>query len=151
MLAWLKRRSKQLVDGLTPERRSWLMSQVRGKNTTPEMRVRRTAHALGLRFRLHRGDLPGTPDLVFPKHRTALFVHGCFWHRHQNCPKSSLPKSRVEYWECKFQRNVLRDSEVEEALRKDGWRVALVWECETKNAAQLREALFNMFCIAPGS
>jgi DNA mismatch endonuclease, patch repair protein len=135
-----------LVDRLTPERRSWLMSRVRGKNTNPEMRVRRVAHALGLRFRLHRRDLPGKPDLVFPKHRVALFVHGCFWHRHPGCRKATDPKSREEYWQAKFSDNVERDARVVEKLEKLGWRVGTIWECESKSedviAAQL-SALIN--------
>src|SRR5271166_5690450 len=99
------------MDRLTPEHRSWLMSRVGAKDTSPEMRVRRASHALGFRFRLHRVDLPGTPDLVFPKHRMILFVHGCFWHRHAGCKKATSPKSRVEYWQEKFDRNVERDQQ----------------------------------------
>jgi DNA mismatch endonuclease, patch repair protein len=122
------------------------MSRVRGKNTNPEMRVRRVAHALGLRFRLHRRDLPGKPDLVFPKHRVALFVHGCFWHRHPGCRKATDPKSREEYWQAKFSDNVERDARVVEKLEKLGWRVGTIWECESKSedviAAQL-SALIN--------
>jgi DNA mismatch endonuclease, patch repair protein len=114
------------------------MSRVRGKDTTPEMRVRRAAHALGLRFRLHRKDLPGKPDLVFPKHRVALFVHGCFWHRHPACSKASMPKSRKEFWREKFDANVARDARAEAALEKMGWRVVKVWECETKHDADIR-------------
>lgn len=135
-----------MVDRLTPERRSWLMSRVRGKNTNPEMRVRRVAHALGLRFRLHRRDLAGQPDLVFPKHRVVLFVHGCFWHRHPGCRKATDPKSREEYWQVKFSGNVKRDARVVEELEKLGWRVGTIWECESKSeeviAAQL-SALIN--------
>lgn len=94
-----------MVDRLTPERRSWLMSRVAGKNTTPELRVRRAAYALGLRFRLHRKDLPGKPDLVFPRRRLVVFVHGCFWHRHPGCRKATSPKSRTEFWFGKFAAN----------------------------------------------
>jgi DNA mismatch endonuclease (patch repair protein) len=113
------------------------MSRVRGKDTTPEMRVRRAAHGLGLRFRLHRQDLPGTPDLVFPKHGIALFVHGCFWHRHENCAKASTPRTRTEFWQAKFERNVARDLNATRQLEDAGWRVAVVWECETRNPEQL--------------
>jgi len=127
-----------LVDRLSPERRSWLMSRVKGKNTSPEMRVRKAAHALGLRFRLHRKDLPGKPDLVFPKHRLAMFVHGCFWHRHPGCTKASIPKSRQAYWNEKFETNTVRDARVEAELKRLGWRVATLWECETKNEDDLR-------------
>ena len=108
------------------------MSRVKGKNTTPEMRVRRAAHASGLRFRLHRKDLPGKPDLVFPKFRVAMFVHGCFWHRHNACSKASMPKSRTEFWRDKFDANVSRDARVEAELEALGWRVVTIWECETK-------------------
>src|SRR4051794_24038421 len=103
------------------------MSRVKGKNTNPEIRVRRAAHALGLRFRLHRKDLPGRPDLVFPKHRVALFVHGCFWHRHPGCSKASMPKSRTKYWQEKFHVNVTRDARVEAELTRLGWCVATIW------------------------
>lgn len=130
-----------MADRLTPERRSWLMSRVNGKNTGPEIRTRKAAHALGLRFRLHRSSLPGTPDLVFPKRRVALFVHGCFWHRHPGCSKASTPGTRSEYWEDKFKANVARDRRVSEMLKAAGWRVAIVWECETKNPALLDRVL----------
>ena len=124
-----------MVDRLTPQRRSWLMSRVKGKNTTPEVRVRKAAHALGLRFRLHRATLPGKPDLVFPKLQTTLFVHGCFWHRHRNCRKATPPSS--EFWANKFASNVARDIRVKAELRKSGWKVATIWECETKDPDRL--------------
>jgi len=117
------------------------MSRVRGKNTSPEMRVRRVAHALGLRYRLHRRDLPGRPDITFPKHGVVLFVHGCFWHRHAQCKKASNPKSRFEYWEAKFAGNVDRDARAAADLERLGWRVATIWECETKSADQIKTAL----------
>lgn len=117
------------------------MSRVRSKDTSPEMRVRRLAHALGLRFRLHRRDLPGKPDLVFPRHRVALFVHGCFWHRHPNCAKASTPKSRISFWESKFTRNVDRDRQNVTHLKAMGWRVLVLWECETKSDEQIFEVL----------
>lgn len=111
--------------------RSWLMSRVRGKNTTPELVVRRTAHSLGYRFRLHRRDLPGTPDLVFVRKRAVIFVHGCFWHRHKGCSKTTTPKSRVEFWKNKFNANVRRDLRTRTDLETAGWRVLTIWECET--------------------
>ena len=113
------------------------MSRVRGRDTAPEMRVRRAAHAKGLRYRLHRGDLPGRPDMVFPGRRVAVFVHGCFWHRHPNCTKASTPKSNLAFWEEKFARNVERDRRVRSELESDGWTVLTVWECETKNPERL--------------
>ena len=130
-----------MVDRLTPERRSWLMSRVGGKNTTPELRVRKAAHAQGLRFRLHRKDLPGKPDLVFPKRRMVLFVHGCFWHRHPGCRKASNPSTRTEYWNEKFETNVARDSRVVTELEALGWHVAVIWECETKDPETLKRIL----------
>lgn len=119
------------------------MSRVRGRDTAPEMTVRRIAHALGLRFRLHRSDLPGTPDLVFPKWRTAVFVHGCFWHRHPGCSRASMPQTRIEFWRSKLARNVERDRAASAALRKAGWKVAVVWECEIKNPDTVGKRLLN--------
>lgn len=103
--------------------------------------MRRAAHARGLRFRLHRKDLPGHPDLVFPKYRLALFVHGCFWHRHPGCAKASTPKSRTDFWQAKFDANVARDRRVAAELDELGWRVATIWECETKRSEVLDSAL----------
>lgn len=117
------------------------MSRVGSKNTSPEMRVRRLAHAMGLRFRLHRKDLPGKPDLAFPKYRAVVFVHGCFWHRHPDCPKASTPKSRTEFWNAKFASNIERDRRNEEALRALGWRVFTIWECEAKSDDEIRAIL----------
>jgi len=137
--------SDTLVDHITLERRSWLMSRVKSGNTSPEMRVRRAAYALGLRFRLHRKDLPGRPDLVFPKHATVIFVHGCFWHRHPGCSKASTPKSRIEYWTRKFEANVARDKAVAQELQQLGWRVLTIWECETRCSDILARVCANVF------
>ncbi len=117
------------------------MARIRGKSTKPELIVRRMAHGLGYRFRLHRKDLPGSPDLVFPRLRLAVFVNGCFWHRHRNCRYTYTPKTNVEFWIHKFQSNVLRDTRVEEQLEDMGWRIAIIWECETANVTQLRNTL----------
>lgn len=122
-----------MTDRLTPERRSWLMSRVHSRDTTPERLVRRLVHRLGYRFRLHRRDLPGTPDLVFPSRRAIIFVHGCFWHRHRGCRKATVPSTRKEFWLQKFARNVNRDATVREALERAGWRVLIVWECELRD------------------
>lgn len=127
------------------ERRSAIMARIRSKNTEPELRVRRAAHACGLRFRLHRRDLPGTPDVVFAKWRVALFVHGCFWHRHEGCRRASTPKSRQAFWQLKFDRNVARDRDKAEALGLLGWRVETVWECETRDDDRLRRRLASLF------
>lgn len=109
------------------------MSRIRGRDTKPELLVRRIAHGLGFRFRLHRRDLPGCPDIVFPRYRSVILVHGCFWHRHPNCRFASSPKSRVEYWQKKFEGNVLRDRRNQRALTDLGWRTMVIWECETKD------------------
>lgn len=134
-----------MVDRLTPARRSWLMSRVGGKNTTPEIVVRKIAYSLGLRFSLHRKDLPGKPDVVFPKWKTAIFVHGCFWHRHGGCSKASNPKTRKKYWQEKFEANVQRDRRSVRQLRKQGWSVLTVWECETKKVERLSNRLALVF------
>lgn len=130
-----------MVDSLTPEARSRNMAKIRGKDTGPELLVRRVAHALGLRFRLHRRDLPGTPDLVFPGRRIALFVHGCFWHRHPGCRFAYIPKSRIEFWQAKFEGNVARDARQQEELAAQGWTVVTIWECETRDQNRLREII----------
>jgi DNA mismatch endonuclease, patch repair protein len=120
--------------------RSWTMAQIGSKNTKPEIAVRKAAHAAGLRFRLHRKDLPGTPDLVFPSRETAVFVHGCFWHRH-DCGRATAPATNVDYWATKFDRNVRRDAHNAAELRKLGWRCVRIWECETKDAKKLADVL----------
>lgn len=129
------------ADGPVPAARSALMARVRGANTKPELAVRRAAHALGYRFRLHRRDLPGTPDLVFPRLKVAMFVHGCFWHRHEGCQRATMPKTRVEFWSAKFDANVRRDERVAAELRALGWRCETVWECETISPDELRVGL----------
>lgn len=113
------------------------MSRIQGKNTKPELIVRRVAHALGYRFRLHRRDLPGSPDLVFPRLGKVIFVHGCFWHRHRGCKYSYSPKSNMAFWEKKFLRNIERDRDVVKKLRKLGWAVLVIWECETGDQSAL--------------
>lgn len=129
------------MDTLTPDQRKRCMRNIRGKNTKPEIIVRSISHALGFRFRLNQKNLPGTPDLVFRKYNLCLFIHGCFWHRHHGCKFSYTPKSRQDFWLNKFSRNIVRDQKKEEELRRLGWRVEIIWECETKNIATLRERL----------
>lgn len=131
------------MDRISPEQRSLLMSKVRSKNTKPEMLVRRSAHKLGFRFRLHRRDLPGSPDLVFPSLGAVIFVHGCFWHRHQGCKKSTYPKTRVDFWEKKFRRNRERDEENQRTLNDSGWKVLVVWECETKHHELIEKKIYD--------
>jgi DNA mismatch endonuclease, patch repair protein len=122
-----------LVDILTPEVRSALMSRIRAKDTRPEIAVRRIVHALGFRYRLHCRDLPGTPDLVFRRMRKIIFVHGCFWHRHDGCPKAYKPKSRQSFWRKKFRLNKQRDRMHIKQLTQDGWDVMVIWECELES------------------
>lgn len=119
------------MDRIAAEKRSRIMRAVRKADTKPELRVRKAAHRLGYRFRLHRDDLPGTPDLVFPRYALALFVHGCFWHQHQGCHLANRPSSNKSYWTPKLERNMERDSETENRLTALGWRVRVIWECET--------------------
>ena len=130
-----------MADIVTPARRSEMMSRIRGKGTKPELLVRSAAHRLGFRFRLHVRKLPGSPDLVFPRKKIALFVHGCFWHRHQGCRYCYVPKSNIQFWREKFKKNVLRDRRVRTGLEEMGWRVAIIWECETVNPDSLRKRL----------
>ena len=130
-----------MADRHTPEQRRANMARIGAKHTGPELRVRRAAHALGYRFRLHRRDLPGTPDLVFPKHRLALFVHGCFWHQHPGCRRAVLPKTHQEYWLSKLARNQERDRLNRAALEAAGWRVDELWECELRSDADVRASV----------
>ena len=130
-----------MTDIVDSQRRSELMASIRGRDTAPELAVRRIAHRMGLRFRLHRNDLPGRPDLVFSKHRLAVFVHGCFWHRHHGCRYASTPKSRIAFWTEKFAANVARDARQEAALRALGWRVLVVWQCESRDEGTVERRL----------
>jgi DNA mismatch endonuclease, patch repair protein len=132
------------VDTLTKEARSVLMGRIKGKNTATEMAVRSALHRLGFRFRLHGRGLPGTPDLVLRRHRTVVFVHGCFWHRH-GCPMTSTPKTRPEFWQQKFEANLARDARTTAALQALGWRVVVVWECELRDVVRLEKRLAKVF------
>ena len=127
------------MDRISKEHRSWNMSRIKGKDTKPEIRVRKMMHKMGYRFRIHRKDLPGRPDIVLPKHKTVIFVHGCYWHRHKGCKLAYTPKSRVQFWTEKFEGNVKRDREHKAELEKIGWNVGVIWECETKNLHKLRK------------
>lgn len=135
------------VDTLTVEERSRRMALIRSKNTHPEMVVRSIAHRLGYRFRLHRRDLPGAPDLVFPSRKTVIFVHGCFWHAHEDCTVANLPKTRRSYWSTKFDRNKKRDALNANLLKQSGWQVFTIWECETKQQLMLADRLSQ--CLGP--
>ena len=123
-----------IVDRAT---RSRMMAGIRGRNTAPEVAVRRALHAAGFRFRLHRKDLPGSPDIVLPKHGVAILVHGCFWHRHPGCRFATTPASNPEFWRAKFAENVERDLRKRRQLRKLGWKVYTIWECDTRRTSAI--------------
>ena len=129
-----------MVDTLTKSQRSRVMSKIRGKDTKPELAVRSLLHRMGYRFRLHRRDLPGSPDIVLPRYRAVVFVHGCFWHRHEGCSKAYTVKTDPEgRWRKKFEQNVERDRRVRAALRKLGWKVIVVWECTICEPGRLKQ------------
>ena len=130
------------MDTLTPEQRSALMARIRGVDTKPELFVRRALHGQGYRFRLHGRGLPGKPDIVFRKRKRAVFVHGCFWHRH-GCKRTTHPKSRQDYWEDKFAKNVARDRRNAALLADDGWDVFVAWECEVDSDETLLQRLME--------
>ncbi len=132
-----------MTDILTPEKRSWNMGRIKGFNTKPEKIVRSLLHGMGFRFRLHRKDLPGKPDIVLPKYKTVVFVHGCYWHRHAGCKYAYTPKSRVDFWMAKFEGTVKRDGKNYRLLRELGWNVIVVWECELKNIGKVSEKLLR--------
>lgn len=137
--------SESRMDTLTPRQRSERMSRVRGKDTAPEMRLRKLIHGMGYRYRLHVGNLPGRPDLVFSSRRKVIFLHGCFWHRHpdRNCKLARLPKSRQEFWLPKLEGNKARDHKVLAELRAGGWDVLVIWECEMNRTEWLQETIRN--------
>lgn len=138
-----------MTDVYSPEKRSAVMRRVKGRDTTPELKVRRALTALGARYRLNRRDLPGSPDIVMPGRRLAIFVHGCFWHGH-DCPRGSrVPKANREYWTAKVARNVGRDQKTAQALAEQGWQVETIWECDLKDAAALNERLALMLAQNP--
>lgn len=132
-----------MADTLSPSARSERMARVRGRDTRPEMIVRRVIHGMGYRYRLHARDLPGHPDIVFRKRKKAIFVHGCFWHRHPDpaCKLARLPKTRLDFWLPKLEGNRRRDIANEERLEALGWRVLLIWECKLRDREQLRNDL----------
>ncbi|ASP97027.1 DNA mismatch endonuclease Vsr [Sinorhizobium meliloti] len=134
-----------MVDRLSREQRSDNMSRIRNRDTRPEIRVRKILHRLGYRFRLNARELPGTPDIVLPKHRSVVFIHGCFWHRHAGCKYAYMPKTRIDFWSAKFTANLKRDAKAVERLRSDGWRILILWECETKDDKQIEEAIHRFF------
>ena len=129
------------VDNIPQAERSEIMSRVRGKNTRPEMLVRRLVFAEGYRYRLHGRKLPGCPDLVFRSRAKVIFVHGCFWHRHENCALARLPKSRLDFWEPKLTANKERDKRNKKLLAKEGWKVLTIWECQLRDTERLKRTI----------
>ena len=129
------------MDKISPQQRSWQMSRVGRADTAPEMAVRRIAYTLGYRYLLHDRRLPGSPDLVFRSRKKVIFVHGCFWHRHEGCRRTTMPKTREEFWNAKFDANQARDCRNLEALNSLGWQVLTIWECETRREIDLMERI----------
>lgn len=127
-----------MVDFLSPLARSERMARILSKDTKPELALRKALHALGLRYRLHGTGLPGKPDLILPRYKTVVFVHGCFWHRHPGCKIATIPKSNTSFWVKKFETNVLRDARTAAELQAQGWRVLIAWECELSSPAKAR-------------
>ena len=129
-----------MTDIVDSQTRSRMMAGIRGKDTKPELALRRSMHALGFRYRLHAKGIPGKPDLVLPKYKAVIFVHGCFWHRHEGCRFATTPVTRSKFWQAKFGSNVARDSAVREVLRAEGWRVATIWECALRKPERVSAA-----------
>lgn len=140
-----------MTDRLTPERRSWNMSRIQSSNTNLEKTVRSLLHNLGYRFRLYRADLPGKPDIVMPKYKSVIFVNGCFWHRHKGCKDTTTPKSNVGFWKKKFSLNVKRDKQNQRDLRRKGWKVITVWECELTKPKNLSLRLKKLIRARPST
>jgi DNA mismatch endonuclease (patch repair protein) len=133
------------MDSLTKSARSALMAKIKAKNTRPEMIVRKFLFSKGFRYRIHDKRYPGSPDIVLPKYRTAIFIHGCFWHGHEDCRAARLPTTNVEYWQKKIEENNERDRKKIESLEHDGWKVIVVWECRIKNKQKRAIELENIF------
>ena len=123
-----------MTDSLTKEKRSWNMSRIKGKDTSPEIKVRKYLFSEGFRFRKNDKRYPGKPDIVLPKYKTVIFVNGCFWHRHEGCSRATTPKSNLDYWLPKFERNVKNDALHKAELERQGWHVVVLWECSLKNS-----------------
>jgi DNA mismatch endonuclease (patch repair protein) len=130
-----------MTDVFSQEKRSWIMSRVKGRDTKPEILVRSFIFRMGFRFRIHRRDLPGTPDIVLPRHGKVIFVHGCFWHGHKRCPRSKRPTTNENFWNNKLDGNIKRDKRYRRELRQMGWKVLIIWECETKSPEKLLQKL----------
>lgn len=137
-----------MVDTLDQPSRSRVMARVKGKNTRPELLVRKMVFAAGYHYRIHVKDLPGCPDLIFPGKRKVIFVHGCFWHRHEGCKSARMPKSRIDFWSAKLNGNKLRDTRTYDALLGAGWQVMVVWECDLRHPEAVAKAI-KIFLDAP--
>jgi DNA mismatch endonuclease (patch repair protein) len=129
------------MDRITKEHRSWNMSRIKSGNTKPEIVVRSLLHNMGYRFRLHRKDLPGKPDIVLPRYKSIIFVHGCFWHRHKECKNTTSPKTKKTFWREKFKANVIRDKKVQEELKSMGWKILIIWECELPDLDRVKKLI----------
>ena len=130
-----------MMDTVTKTKRSWIMSKVRRQNTAPEIRVRSQIHRMGFRFRVAKKGLPGTPDVVLPRHKKVIFVHGCFWHQHPGCRLAKRPGTNLYYWNAKFEDNIARDRRNEESLTQAGWKILVLWTCEIKDGEGMKEKL----------
>ena len=133
------------MDRISGEHRSWNMSRIKSSNTKPEIIVRSLLHNMGYRFRLHRKDLPGKPDIVLPRYKSVIFVHGCFWHRHKGCKNAASPKTKKTFWREKFRANVERDRKVQKELNSMGWSILIIWECETSDIGSVTKIIGNFF------
>jgi len=129
------------MDRISGEHRSWNMSRIKSSNTKPEIIVRSLLHNMGYRFRLHRKDLPGKPDIVLPRYKSVIFVHGCFWHRHKGCKNAASPKTKKTFWREKFRANVERDRKVQKEMKSMGWKIQIIWECELSDPEEVRKSL----------
>ncbi len=134
-----------MADIFSPEKRSAIMSRIKSKDSKPELIVRKLTHSMGFRYRLHGKNLPGNPDLVFPKYKKVIFVHGCFWHGHEGCKRATLPSTNVEFWKKKISGNVVRDKNNYEKIKSIGWNYLIIWQCETKKS--LLEGLANKIIL----
>lgn len=139
------------MDRVSPEKRSNIMSRIRGRDTSPELLVRKMLHSKGARFRLYRKDIPGHPDIVLPKLRLAILVHGCFWHGHDGCNKGRLPKTRLDYWRPKIAANKVRDARNVADLKNFGWSPIIIWQCQTRDMENLSLHLDKLLEINPQS
>jgi len=130
-----------LSDVFTPEKRSQIMARISGKNTKPEIAVRKLVHSLGFRFRIHDSKLPGKPDIVLSRHRKIIFVNGCFWHGHSGCSRSKIPHTNPIFWKDKISKNIIRDERIRRKLRREGWRTMTVWQCEMGDTEKLTQRI----------